>query len=254
MQSVESKEEAPEIYDDLDSPRFDETVSVTTSWHHMSAFGFLQRMLCLILRTLTHDELQLFYLSLRCFDKQKIFQGAAPRTNEHNFFTTPQSVTFGKRLPKMTETYARLFVAAAALEVVRGFNDVPVQIFRNWVGMSVALWFDVERDFGAPRKDAWDASMADLLERSLCMVEVSSELLGPPQLLLKVSLRMSILRKCVLCVRSYTTIAHFGRVRVSLTTLNPRVTRKPRQRCDMKRIINEIGTCSMPCAVWEKRK
>ena len=151
----------------LDPPRIDETVSVTTSWHHMSAFGFLQRMLCIVLQNLTHLQLQMFYFCLRCFDEQRLFVGLAPRTRDENFFLSRDSVTFSRRLSKMTETYARLFVAASALEVVMGFQHEPTKLFRDWVGMSTAVWFDVDGKFGAPGRESWNEGMCRLLNRSV---------------------------------------------------------------------------------------
>ena len=151
----------------LQAVRFDETISVVNAWFHCTGFGTLQRMLIAILKTLQCADLQTFYLLLDSFDRAGTYANSAPTTNSKNFFMTPKSPSFKRRITKMVSSYGHLFVAADALEMIMGYDNEEATLFRDWVGTCTAYLFDEGSKHGGPPKNKWDSHMRALLRRSV---------------------------------------------------------------------------------------
>ena len=148
-------------------PRFDETVSVTNSWYHTTGFGVLQRMLCIILKQLTHQQLQAFYLLINAFDEHKIYKGSVAPTNAKNFFISKSSKTFNRRISRMIDSYSNMFVACESLEIVMGHDCEEVLLFRNLHSLCVSYLFDFGEGTGVEVRKSWECKMFELLEEGL---------------------------------------------------------------------------------------
>ena len=124
-------------------------------------------MLIAILKTLSCADLQTFYLMLDSLDRAGVYANSAPTTNSKNFFMTPKATSFQRRITKMVSSYGHLFVAADALEMIRGYDDEETALFRDWVGVCTAYLFDEGCKHGGPAKNQWDTHMKKLLTRSV---------------------------------------------------------------------------------------
>lgn len=145
-------------------PRFDETVSVVNSWYHATGFGILQRMLAIILKQLTHEQLQAFYLILDTFHEEGVYKEAAAPTSARNFFLTRNSKGFSKRISRMVDSYSNMFVACEALEIVMGEQSREYQLFRNLLSLCVSYLFDFGEAAGISKRKDWEVAVCDILE------------------------------------------------------------------------------------------
>lgn len=147
--------------------RFDETISVVNGWFHCTGFGTLQRLFVIILKSLSHQELQTFYLILDAQYHQKLHINSAPRTNAKNFFMKPKSKIFKRRISKMVMSYGHTWVAADALETVIGYEDDRCIVLRQWVSLCTAFFFDMDGRYDGPPRRSWEGAMSRLIDESL---------------------------------------------------------------------------------------
>lgn len=148
-------------------PRFDETVSVVNSWYHATGFGVLQRMLCIILKHLSHEQLQSFYLLLDSFDRDGVYKHVSAPTNSRNFFLGKHSTKFNRRISRMVDSYSNMLVACEGLEIVMGYDSVEVRLFRNLLSLCVSYLFDFGESSGMSARKEWESAMFDVLEESM---------------------------------------------------------------------------------------
>lgn len=155
-------------------PRFDETVSVVNSWYHATGFGVLQRMLCIILKELSHQQLQAFYLLLDSFDKNRVYKDTVAKTNSRNFILHKSSTTFNRRISRMIDSYSNMFVACECLEIVMGYDCTEVVLFRNLHSCCVSYLFDFGEGSDFESKSKWESKMVDILEEGLnCALRIT---------------------------------------------------------------------------------